>query len=73
MAGRSSLDPVNVDQLQMPHFAPKCQRLPHWTEEPGGLPSMGSHRVSDMTSDVAVAAAASSNSTNISAIELKDS
>ena len=29
-----------------------------WTEEPGGLPSMGSHRIGHNSSDLAAAAAA---------------
>ena len=40
-----------------PHSSVLAWRIP-WTEEPGGLPSMGSHRVGHDWSDLAAAAAA---------------
>ena len=40
-----------------PHSSTLAQQIP-WTEEPGGLPSMGSHRVRHNWSDLAGAAAA---------------
>ena len=38
-----------------PHPSTLAWRIP-WTEEPGGLPSMGSHRVGHDSSDLAAAA-----------------
>ena len=38
------------------HSSVLAWRIP-WTEEPGGLPSMGSHRVGHDRSDLAVAVA----------------
>ena len=40
-----------------PHSSTLAWKIP-WTEEPGGLPSMGSHRVGHDWSDLAAAAAA---------------
>ena len=40
-----------------PHFSVLAWRIPG-TEEPGGLPSMGSHRVGHDRRDLAVVAAA---------------
>ena len=40
-----------------PQSSTVAQKIP-WTEEPGGLPSMGSHRVGHDWSDLAAAAAA---------------
>ena len=42
-----------------PHSSTLAWRIP-WTEEPGGLPSMGSHRVGHDQSDLAAGAAATS-------------
>ena len=42
------------------HSSTLAQRIP-WTEEPGGLPSMGSHRIGHNSSDLAAAAAAAWN------------
>ena len=39
------------------HSSTPAWRIP-WAEEPGGLPSMGSHRVGHDWSDLAVAVAA---------------
>ena len=39
-----------------PHSSTPAWKIP-WTEEPGGLPSMGSHRVRHDRSDLAAAAA----------------
>ena len=41
-----------------PHSSTLAWKIP-WTEEPGGLPSMGSHRVGHDLSDLAAAAAVS--------------
>ena len=40
-----------------PHFSTLAWKIP-WMEEPGGLPSMWSHRIGHDRSDLAVAAAA---------------
>ena len=40
-----------------PHSSTLARKIP-WTEEPGGLPAMGSHRVGHNCSDLAAAAAA---------------
>ena len=40
-----------------PHSSTLAWKIP-WTEEPGGLPSLGSHRVGHDLSDLAAAAAA---------------
>ena len=40
-----------LEKAMAPHSSTLAWRIP-WTEEPGGLPSMGSHRVG---SDLAVA------------------
>ena len=42
-----------------PHSSTLAWKIP-WTEEPGGLPSMGSHRVGHDWGDLAAAAAAES-------------
>ena len=39
-----------------PHSSTPAWKIP-WTAEPGGLPSMGSHRVRHDRSDLAAAAA----------------
>ena len=39
-----------------PHSGTLAWKIP-WTEEPGGLPSVGSHRVRHDSSDLAAAAA----------------
>ena len=41
-----------------PHSSTVARKIP-WMEEPGGLPSLGSHRVGHNYSDLAAAAAAS--------------
>ena len=41
-----------------PHSSTLAWKIP-WTEEPGGLPSLGSHRVGHDGSDLAAAAASS--------------
>ena len=43
------------------HSSTLAWKIP-WTEEPGGLPSMGSHRIGHNWSDLAVAAAAAAAS-----------
>ena len=59
-------DPRNVacqaplsEKAMAPHSSTVAWKIP-WTEEPGGLPSLGSHRVRHDWSDLAVAAAGSS-------------
>ena len=40
-----------VEKAMAPHSSTLAQRIP-WMEEPGGLPSMGSHRVSSATTEM---------------------
>ena len=42
------------------HSSTLAQRIP-WREEPGGLPSMGSHRIEHDSRDLAAAVAAAWN------------
>ena len=49
-----------------PHSSTLAWKIP-WTEEPGGLPSMGSHRVGHDLSDLAAAAAVKISLSTISA------
>ena len=44
------------EKATAPHSSTLAWKIP-WTEEPGGLPSMGSHRVGHDWSDLAAAAA----------------
>ena len=46
-----------LEEEMATHSSVLAWRIP-WTEEPGGLPSMGSHRVGHNWSDLAAAAAA---------------
>ena len=46
-----------LEKATAPHSSTLAWRIP-WMEEPGGLPSMGSHRVRHNWSDLAAAAAA---------------
>ena len=46
------------------HSSVLAWRIP-WTEEPGGLPSMGSHRVGHDRSDLAVAVAVAASQGNV--------
>ena len=48
------------------HSSILAWRIP-WTEEPGGLPSMGSHRVGHDCSDLAAAAASLFKVSNLAA------
>ena len=48
------------EKAMAPHSSTLAWKIP-WTEEPGGLPSMGSHRVEHYGSDSAAAAAAASH------------
>ena len=45
-----------VEKEMATHFSTLAWKIP-WMEEPGGLPSMGSHRVGHGWSNVAAAAA----------------
>ena len=45
------------EKAMAPHASTLAWKIP-WTAEPGGLPSMGSHRVGHDRSDLAAAAAA---------------
>ena len=45
-----------AEKAMAPHSSTPAWKIP-WTEEPGGLPSMGSHRVRHDRSDLAAAAA----------------
>ena len=45
-----------LEKAMAPHSSTLAWRIP-WMEEPGGLPSMGSHRVEHNWSDLAAAAA----------------
>ena len=47
-----------MEKAMAPHSSTLAWKIP-WTEEPGGLLSMGSHRVGHDRSDLAAAAAAS--------------
>ena len=49
-----SLHDFPVSVASSTHFSTLAWRIP-WTEEPGGLPSMGSHRVGHYSSDLAAA------------------
>ena len=46
-----------TEKAMASHSSTLAWKIP-WTEEPGGLPSMGSHRVRHDRSDLAAAAAA---------------
>ena len=46
-----------LEKAMATHSSTLAWKIP-WTEEPGGLPSMGSHRVGHDCSDLAAAAAA---------------
>ena len=46
---------VWMEKAMAPHSSTLAWKIP-WTEEPGGLPSMGSHRVGHDWSDLAAAA-----------------
>ena len=47
----------SLEKAMAPHSSTLAWKVP-WTEEPGGLPSVGSHRVGHDSSDLAAAAAA---------------
>ena len=49
---------ASTEKAMVPHSNTLAWKIP-WTEEPGGLPSMGSHRVGHDWSDLAAAAHAS--------------
>ena len=49
-----------MEKAMAPHSSTSSWKIP-WTEEPGGLPSMGLHRVGHDWSDLAAAAASISN------------
>ena len=46
---------INMEKAMAPHSSTLAWKIP-WTEEPGGLQSMGSHRVGHDWSDLAAAA-----------------
>ena len=48
---------ITPEKAMAPHSSTLAWKIP-WMEEPGGLPSMGSHRVGHDWSDLAAAAAA---------------
>ena len=48
---------MGCEKAMAPHCSTPAWKIP-WTEEPGGLPSMRSHRVGHDLSDLAAAAAA---------------
>ena len=48
---------LETEKAMASHSSTLAWKIP-WTEEPGGLPSMGSHRVRHDRSDLAAAAAA---------------
>ena len=54
---KSQREPVNTSNFYLSLLMPIAWRIPG-TAEPGGLPSMGSHRVGHDWSDLAAAAAA---------------
>ena len=47
---------TNMEKEMAPHSSTPAWKIP-WTEEPGGLPSLGSHRVGHDCSDLVAAAA----------------
>ena len=47
--------PIGLEKAMAPHSSTLAWKIP-WTEEPGRLPSMGSHRVRHDWSDLAAAA-----------------
>ena len=53
--GYISSNHIIWEKPMAPHSSTLTWKIP-WTEEPGGLPSMGSHRVGQDWSDVAAAA-----------------
>ena len=48
---------MDLEKAMAPHSSTLAWKIP-WTKEPGGLPSLGSHRVGPDWSDLAAAAAA---------------
>ena len=61
---------MEEEKAMATHSSTIAWKIP-WTGEPGGLPSMGSHRVRHNWSDLAAAAAAVMKETNRSVSQFK--